>query len=216
MTEHTLVNTPSESSNNGKHSWFKSPDAETNCWSGIQWRPATGGCQHRTPATLHKPFHEEPGRMLSRGRQSMCRPLWHTSKISQKFAGELNLVCSTTARTKTALGIIQVWFNYFTAPFFKAHDNVNVNYLKIPKKHRGPHKRPSRATCGRRAACLRHLLYRILYLEVVCALAISGKPISNSLIHFFVFRLSFFLLSDFQKAFTEKKKQFVFCKHLHW
>jgi len=25
--------------------------------------------------------------------------------------------------------------------------DVNVNYLKIPKRHRGPHKTPSRATC---------------------------------------------------------------------
>jgi len=25
---------------------------------------------------------------------------------------------------------------------------VSVNYLKIPKKHRGPHKTPSRATCN--------------------------------------------------------------------
>jgi len=36
------------------------------------------------------------------------------------------------------------------ASFFKALGNINVNYLKIPKKHRGPHKRPSRVTCGPR------------------------------------------------------------------
>jgi len=28
-------------------------------------------------------------------------------------------------------------------------NNVNVNYLKTPKKHRGPHQTPSRATCLR-------------------------------------------------------------------
>jgi len=27
-------------------------------------------------------------------------------------------------------------------------NNVNFNYLKIPKTHCGPHKMPSRATCG--------------------------------------------------------------------
>ena len=27
-------------------------------------------------------------------------------------------------------------------------NNVNSNYLKIPKKHCGPHKMPSRTTCG--------------------------------------------------------------------
>ena len=41
-----------------------------------------------TPATLPKAFHEEPGRMLSRGQQSICGPLWHTASISQKFSGE--------------------------------------------------------------------------------------------------------------------------------
>ena len=41
----------------------------------VTWRPVTGGRQHHTLATLHKPFHEEPGRMLSRVQQSMCRLL---------------------------------------------------------------------------------------------------------------------------------------------
>jgi len=31
-----------------------------------------------------------------------------------------NLVCWAKARTKTALGIIQLWFDCFTASFFKA------------------------------------------------------------------------------------------------
>ena len=37
----------------------------------VTWRPVTGGRQHRAHATLPKAFHKEPGRMLSRGRQSM-------------------------------------------------------------------------------------------------------------------------------------------------
>jgi len=60
------------------------------------------------------------------------------------------LVNIAGAGTKTALGIIQVWFSYFAASFFNALGNVNVHYLKSPKKHRGPHRRPSRATCGPR------------------------------------------------------------------
>jgi len=44
--------------------------------------------------------------------------------------------------------------SYFAASFFMALGNENVSYLKIPKKHRGPHKRPSRAT----SACLRPLV----------------------------------------------------------
>ena len=54
----------------------------------MTWRPVRGGRQHRAPAILLKDFHEEPGRMLSRGRQSICRRHWNTPKISQKFAGE--------------------------------------------------------------------------------------------------------------------------------
>jgi len=89
-------------------------------WNTVIWRPATGGCQHHSPATLRKYFQEEPGNMLSWGQQSMCRRLWHTRKISKKFAGGRNSVCSATAGTKTALGIIQLWFNYFAA-FFSRH-----------------------------------------------------------------------------------------------
>jgi len=53
-----------------------------------------------------------------------------------------NSVCSAAAGTKTALVIIEVWFSYFASSIFKALDNVNVNYLKIPKTHHGPHKTP--------------------------------------------------------------------------
>jgi len=118
---------------------------------------ASNGRSHaggRTHATLHKAFHKEPGRMLSRGRQSMWRRLQHSPKIYQNFAAEWNVACSATARTKTALGITQLWFNYFAASFSMVLGNVNVNYLKIPKTHCGPHERLSRATCGTRASCL--------------------------------------------------------------
>jgi len=33
-------------------------------------------------------------------------------------------------------------------------NDVNVNYLKLSKKHRGPHETLSRATCCTRAACM--------------------------------------------------------------
>jgi len=54
--------------------------------------PLTGGRQHPIAATRPKAFHEGTGRMLSRCRQYMLRHLWHTSKISRKFAGERNWV----------------------------------------------------------------------------------------------------------------------------
>jgi len=112
----------------------------------VTWQPITGGRQHRTPATLHKPFHEEPGRMLSRGRQSTCRCLWHTPMISQKLAGECNLVCSATAMTKTALSIIQLWFNHFAA-FFSRRLTMwmliiwksSISIAGHTKSPRGPH-----------------------------------------------------------------------------
>ena len=52
------------------------------------WRPVTRGREHRTPATLTKAFHEEPGDILTQGRQNMCRRLWYIPKISRKFVGE--------------------------------------------------------------------------------------------------------------------------------
>jgi len=100
--------------------------------------------------------------MLSRGRQT-CVDVFDTLPIFLKnFLESENLVCSAMAGTKTALGIIQLWFNYFATSFFNALGSVNVNSLKIPKKHRGSHKMPSRATCGQRATCLRPRVYRLL------------------------------------------------------
>ena len=54
----------------------------------ITWRPVTGGRHHRTLATLPKAFQERPRCVFSRGRQNICRRLWHITKISQKFSGE--------------------------------------------------------------------------------------------------------------------------------
>jgi len=51
-------------------------------------RPVIDGRQHRTPATRPEAFHEEPGLILSRGRQSIRGRIWHTPNISHKFAGE--------------------------------------------------------------------------------------------------------------------------------
>jgi len=62
-----------------------------------------------TPATLPKAFHKEPGYMLSRGRQSILRYLWHTPKIYRNFAGGWNVVCSATAVTKTGLDLSWVY-----------------------------------------------------------------------------------------------------------
>ena len=99
-----------------------------------------------------KASHKEPGGMLLRGaRQSMCRRLSHTlPRFHKNMLKSKNLVCSATTGTKTALGIIRFWFSYFAASFFKALGNVNVNYLKILRKHRWPHKTRWPDACGPR------------------------------------------------------------------
>ena len=139
----------------------------------VTWQPVTGRHQHRTHTSLPEAFHKESGCMFSRVRQSMWRHLQHTPKVSQNFAGEWNVVCIATGGTKTALGIIQVWFNYFTASFFKALGNINVNYLKIPKKHCGPHKRALQAKCSPRAVCLRPWTRPTLMCTKACCLHLT-------------------------------------------
>ena len=109
----------SESNTNGERLWFKSSDTDTNFWARIQWL-LIGGHQYRTPEALHKTFPERPGLMLSRGRQNMCRRLWHTPRISWILAGVWRMVCDATAGTKTALDIHQLRFNYFAGSFFNA------------------------------------------------------------------------------------------------
>jgi len=57
----------SESHNNDERLWFNSTDTVVLVAKNtMTWCPVTGGRQHRTPATFHKAFHEEPGRTLSR------------------------------------------------------------------------------------------------------------------------------------------------------
>ena len=58
-------------------------------------RAVTGGRQRYTPAMLPKAFHKESGRMRFRGRQITCRRLWHTPKISRKFARINNVIEQT-------------------------------------------------------------------------------------------------------------------------
>jgi len=56
-------------------------------------------------------------------------------------------------------------------------NNLNVNYLKILKTHRGPHNMPSKGNCGQRAACLRpchrHCLATIAFFPYIYLLRLS-------------------------------------------
>jgi len=69
----------------------------------------------------------------------MCKRFWHTPRFLKTFLESEIFVCSVMGRMKTAQGIIQFWFIYFAASFFKALGNVNVKHSKILEKHRGPH-----------------------------------------------------------------------------
>jgi len=62
--------------------------------------------------------------MLSRHRQNMSRHLWHgmLPRFLERLLENDKLVCSATARTKTALGILQFCFNHFAASFGKVLD----------------------------------------------------------------------------------------------
>ena len=73
----------------------------------------------RTGPYFRKAFPEGPGRMIFRCRENMGRHLLHTPNISRKLLESENVVCNSTAATKNALGIFQLWFNYFAASFFK-------------------------------------------------------------------------------------------------
>jgi len=59
----------------------------------------------------------------------MCKDVFSIlPRFLKNMVESENLVCRATAETKTALGIIQFWFNYFAASFFKALGNANLNF----------------------------------------------------------------------------------------
>jgi len=51
--------------------------------------------------------------MFSRGRQNMCKSLACFQDFLKSLLESRNFLCSATAATKTTLGVIQLWFNYF-------------------------------------------------------------------------------------------------------
>jgi len=55
--------------------------------------------------------------------------------------------CSRPFSTFVLKELVHSLAEHFETPVNKPN-NVNVNYLKIPKKSRGPHKTPWRATYG--------------------------------------------------------------------
>jgi len=63
----------------------------------------------------------------------------------------LNLTRNSFYILSPAKGIMRYWQIISRRLYIRLQvNNFNVNYLKIPRKHRGQHKTPSRATCGPR------------------------------------------------------------------
>jgi len=102
------------------------------------------------------------------------------SKISEKQQQVRNFAeVRNFARqgAKSALGIIQLWFNYFTASFCQGTWQRNcVNYLKNPKSVAGHTKGPR----GPRVWDLFYDVFLPLTLEYYRR---SARPGSNEIIH---------------------------------
>ena len=117
----------SESNTNGERSWVNFPDTDKLLSRNtMAWQPVTGGRQLWLPQHSQKLFTRNPVVCFLEVDKA-CGPLWHTSNISQKFAGEWNLVCSATAGTKTTHSTL---VQLFCGIFFKALGNVNVKLIE--------------------------------------------------------------------------------------
>ena len=100
-------------------------------------RPST-----RTHGKLLKTFHKEPSRMLSRGRQIMCRRFQHTPKISQKFAGEWKCGVYCYARDENRTAYHSTLIQIFRGIFFQTLGNEMLIIWKFPKSIAGRTKDP--------------------------------------------------------------------------
>jgi len=106
-----------ESHTNAERLWCNSVDRETIFWAGKQLLVG----QQETPVnavfkkTPLKAFYVETGRIFTPGRQNMCRlsVFGMLPGFLENLLESGNLFCIFTATTKTALGIIQLWFNCF-------------------------------------------------------------------------------------------------------
>jgi len=108
-THHCLSPTPKLNAE-----WFTSVDTDTIFWAGIQLLDG----QQETPVNTVLPQHPQN---FSRETRQYTFPrstkyVYTSLACSQDFSKICwngNLFCSATAATKTALGVIQLWFNYF-------------------------------------------------------------------------------------------------------
>ena len=94
----------------------KNSEQECSGLTAIKMQPPTR-CSRNTPHSFSRGTRSYA---FSRSTKHVYIRLWHTSRISQNLLVSEILVYNSTAATKTALGIIQLWFSYFVASFYRA------------------------------------------------------------------------------------------------
>jgi len=110
--QHTTL---SESNTNGESSWFNSViDTDTIFWAGTQLLDG----QQEAPANTVLPqppklFMRNPTTYFSEVDWTCVYAFGMLPGFLENLLESRNLVCSATAATRTALDIIQLWFNYF-------------------------------------------------------------------------------------------------------
>jgi len=99
----------------------------------VTWQPVTGGRQHRTHARLPKAFQKEP---------KACEDVFNILPRFFKIFLESKCDLYFYGQTKSALSIIQVWFNYLMALFSRHLATLLLIIWKFPKSIAGRTKRP--------------------------------------------------------------------------
>ena len=100
------------------------PSTQTH-FSEQEYRYLTASKRHQsTPYSrnTHRTFCEEPGNILSRGRQMMSILIWHAPRISRKFAGVE--ICSVVLRLQRK----PHWVSSSLVQFFSWHYGMHSSW----------------------------------------------------------------------------------------
>jgi len=105
----------SESNTNAERLWFNSVDTDTIFWARIQLLDGQQEAPVNTVLQQHPPklFNRNPAIYLTKVDKICVYVFGMFPGFLENLLESGNLFGSATAATKTALGIIQLWFNYF-------------------------------------------------------------------------------------------------------
>ena len=79
----------------------------------VTWRQARGNSQHRSPTTPTELFTKNPAIYFPEVDKTCVCFFGMLPGFLENLLESGNFVCSATSATKTAMGIIQLWFHYF-------------------------------------------------------------------------------------------------------